>query len=274
MSGLQDARQGLTALSIKDNPVMEKMMYLLSQYLSAAGISFLEKEPDDSHTNLGFSIEKSSMYSRPLSGKGDTLSVNYRKFVLEWNSNSSSDSLRLDGTTHAEVLRWIVKMSLKAEINQPYEYSFHYESPYAIKDNFIFQILDTKRLEELLALRVLSQTVLESFLEKYRLNSEIRIWPHHFDTGAYAIYDNMSNKAVGLGLAVPDTVCNEHYFYISGYHDQNIIDTSDYNPLSIGTWGAGEFKGAILPAKEVNKSAGLSFFSEAFSQYENNPHQL
>lgn len=269
MSGLQDASQGLIALSIKDNPVMEKMMYLLSQYLSAAGISFLEKEPDDSHTNLGFSIEKSSMYSRPLSGKGDTLSVNYRKFVLEWNSNSSSDSLRLDGTTHAEVLRWIVKMSLRAEINQPYEYSFHYESPYAIKDNFIFQILDTKRLEELLALRVLSQTVLESFLEKYRLNSEIRIWPHHFDTGAYAIYDNMSNKAVGLGLAVPDTVCNEHYFYISGNQDHCIMDTADFKALSLGSWVTSGFNGAVLPAQGVAKNVGLNFFSEAFAHYQN-----
>ena len=61
MSGLQDARQGLTALSIKDNLVMDKMMYLLAQYLAAAGISLLEKEQDDCHTNLGFSIEKSSM---------------------------------------------------------------------------------------------------------------------------------------------------------------------------------------------------------------------
>ena len=120
---------------------MEKMMYLLAQYLAAAGISFLEKEQDERQTKLGFSIEKSSMYSRPLSDKGDTLSVNYRKFALEWNSNDSSDTLRLDGTTHAEVLRWIVEMSLKAEINQRYNYSFHYESPYAIKDNFMFKVI-------------------------------------------------------------------------------------------------------------------------------------
>ena len=270
MSGLQDARQGLTALSTKDNPVMEKMMYLLAQYLAAAGISFLEKEQDDSQTNLGFSIEKSSMYSRPLSDKGDTLSVNYRKFALEWNSNGSSDTLRLDSTTHAEVLIWIVKMSLKAEINQRYEYSFHYESPYAIKDNFIFKILDAQRLEELLALRVLSQTVLESFLKEHKLNSEIRIWPHHFDTGAYAIYDNMSNEAVGLGLAVPDTLCNEHYFYISGYHDHSIVDTADFKALSLGTWETSGFNGAILPAEGLDKNAGLNFFSEAFAQYKNN----
>lgn len=274
MSGPQDARQGLTALSIKDNPVMEKMMYLLAQYLAAAGISFLEKEPDDRHTNLGFSVEKSSMYSRPLSDKEDTLSVNYRKFALEWNSNSSSDTLLLDGTTHAEILSWIVRMSLKAEINQQYEYSFHYASPYSIKDNFIFKILDAKRLEELLALRAFSQTVLELFLKEHKLNSEIRIWPHHFDTGAYAIYDDMSNKAIGLGLAVPDTVCNEHYFYISGYHGHSIIDTTDMKALSLGSWVTSGFNGAILPAQGVAESAGLIFFSETFNHYKNYSSQL
>jgi hypothetical protein len=72
MSGPQDVRQDLIALNIKDNPVMEKMMYLLAQYLAAAGISFLEKKDDDSHSNLGFSIENSSMYSRPLNENGDT----------------------------------------------------------------------------------------------------------------------------------------------------------------------------------------------------------
>ena len=30
---------------------MEKQIHLAAQYLAAAGISFLEKEPDDSHTN-------------------------------------------------------------------------------------------------------------------------------------------------------------------------------------------------------------------------------
>jgi len=269
MNGLQAVRPGSTALNIKDNSVMEKMMYLLAQYLAAAGISFLEKEQDDSHTNLGFSIENSSLHSRPLNDHGDTLSVNYKMFALEWNSNSSSDTLRLDGTSHAEILRWITKMSVKAEINQPYEYSFHYDLPYQIKDTFIFKILDSKRLGELLELRVLAQLVLESFLQEHKLNSEIRIWPHHFDTGAYAVYNDKLGEAIGFGLAVPDTVCSDHYFYINGYKGHKGIDTSGYKPLTLGSWGVNGFKGAILPAKEIDNMQGATFFTEAFFQYNN-----
>ncbi|WP_297705196.1 hypothetical protein [uncultured Eudoraea sp.] len=269
MSGLLDAKRGLTVLNIKDNSVMEKMMYLLAQYLAAAGISFLEKKDDDSHSNLGFSIENSSMYSRPLNENGDTLSVSYKKFSLEWNSNDVSTSLRLDGTTHAEILKWIEKIAAKAAIKVPYTYSFHYDFPYQIKDNFVFKLLDPKRLRELLNLRILAQSVLEAFLQDQNLNSEIRIWPHHFDTGAYAIFNDMTGDAIGLGLAVPDTVCRDHYLYISGYKGHEVIDTSGFKPLSLGSWGINGFNGAILPATEIDKNTGTAFLSEAFFQYKN-----
>ncbi|WP_424275174.1 hypothetical protein [Eudoraea sp.] len=269
MSGLPDVRQDLTAPNIKDNPVMEKMMYLLAQYLAAAGISFIEKKDDDSHSNLGFSIENSSMYSRPLNENGDTLSVSYKKFTLEWNSNGVSTSMRLDGTTHAEILNWIEKMAAKGSIKVAYSYSFHYDFPYQTKDNFVFKLLDATRLRELLKLRVLAQMVLETFLQDQNLNSEIRIWPHHFDTGAYAIFNDRTGDAIGLGLAIPDTVCSDHYFYINGYKGHESMDTSDFKPLSLGSWGAHGFNGAILPATKIDKNKGIAFLSEAFFQYKN-----
>lgn len=244
-------------------------MYLLAQYLAAAGISFLKKKDDDSHSNLGFSIENNSMYSRPLNENGDTLSVSYKKFTLDWNSNGVSTSLRLDGTTHAEILKWIEKMAAKASMKAPYTYSFHYDFAYQIKDNFVFKLLDANRLRELLNLRILAQSVLEIFLQDQNLNSEIRIWPHHFDTGAYAVFNDMKAQAIGLGLAVPDTVCSDHYFYISGYQGHEVIDTSGFRPLSLGSWGINGFNGAILAATETDRDKGIAFLSEGFNQYKN-----
>jgi hypothetical protein len=52
---------------------MEKQMHLASQYLAAAGLSFVKKQDDDSHTNLGFNTEKGIMYTRALSDNGDQL---------------------------------------------------------------------------------------------------------------------------------------------------------------------------------------------------------
>ena len=121
----------------------------------------------------------------------------------------------------------------------------------------------------MLNVRILAQSVLETFIEAQNLNSEIRIWPHHFDTGAYTIYNDISGEAIGLGLAVPDNVCRDHYFYISGYKGHEVIDTSDFKPLSLGSWSVNGFKGAILPATEIDKNKGIAFLSEAFIQYKN-----
>jgi len=248
---------------------MEEKMYLLAQYLAATGISFLPKKDDDSHTNLTFSIENESLYSGPLNKNGDTLSVSYKKFELHWNSNNVSVPLRLEGVSHSEILEWIERMATKAGLRSPYKYSFHYEFPYEIDDNYIFRLLDTQRLRELLKLRISAQLILEKFLKDHGLTSEIRIWPHHFDTGAYANFNDNSGRAVGLGLAVPDSICSDHYFYISGYQGNDEVNILEFKPLSHGNWGVNGFNGAILPATGVDKNAGVSFFSEAFSHYQN-----
>lgn len=59
------------------------MMHLAAQYLAAAGISFVEKKADYSHTNLGWSIDKQRLETHPLSEKGDVLALNYNTFSLE-----------------------------------------------------------------------------------------------------------------------------------------------------------------------------------------------
>ncbi len=243
---------------------MEKMMHLAAQYLAAAGISFVAKKDDDSHTNVGFSIEKTCMETHPLSENGDILSLNYKNFSLNWNSKSGSISFALDGATHADVLNWLKETS-KTFLNKSYSYEFHYDLPYEITDDYKFKLVDTNRLAELLQLRILAQSTLEQTLKEGNLESPIRVWPHHFDSGAYAGLHK--NIAIGFGLAVPDTMCNEHYFYISGYKGHDGLNTEGFSPLSNGEWKNNGFKGAILPAATIDKSKAVLFFKEAIDNY-------
>ncbi|PKV52886.1 hypothetical protein ATE84_5017 [Aquimarina sp. MAR_2010_214] len=248
---------------------MTTQMHLAAQYLAAAGISFLKKKNDDSHTNLGFSIEKGTLYTRPLNPSRDILSLNYNLFALEWNSHNSTKTLQLDGTSHAEVLQWIRCMAKDSDINTPYNYALHYELPYTITDDYIYTLKDPDRLRELVAFRKLSKSAIQEFLQNNLLNSEIRIWPHHFDTGAFASLEDESGLAIGLGLAIPDTMCNDYYFYISGYQSHDSLDTSDFKPLTTGKWYNEGFKGAVLPISGVNKTTIIAFFEEAFTAYKN-----
>lgn len=243
---------------------MEKQMHLAAQYLAAAGISFLEKESDDSHTNLGFNIENGCLCTHTLSDKGDQLCLNYESFALEWKSNRGTTTFELDGAMHVEVLSWLVDTS-KSHLNKTY----HYDLPYDIDHSFTFELLDSDKLLTLKHLRILAQLVLENIVKQYNLNASIRIWPHHFDTGVYSALPN-SDITIGLGLAIPDTICNNHYLYLSGYKNGNTMDTSKLPKLESGEWKSDEFTGAILDTDTIVESQGVAFFVEAIDQLKNN----
>ena len=99
---------------------MEKMMYLAAQYLAAAAISFLEKKSDDSHTNLRFSVEDASLFTRSLNDTGDNLSLDYKNFTLNWNTSKGSETLGLNGRTHTEVLEWLVQKTSESGFDSAY----------------------------------------------------------------------------------------------------------------------------------------------------------
>lgn len=120
-------------------------------------------------------------------------------------------------------------------------------------------------LKELKDLRTLAQSTLASFLKNHNLKSEIRVWPHHFDTGAYTILND--DFALGLGLAVPDSLVNEHYFYISGNKAHLTVNTSTFDSLTLGKWINNGYKGAVLPASKLNEKMALSFLNEAYTAY-------
>lgn len=244
---------------------MTTQLHLAAQYLAAAGISFVDKKDDDSHTNLGFSIKKESLITRNLDEKPITLSLNYQTFGLEWNDNNSITTLLLDGKTHKEVLEWIDSMASKSKLSKSYTYDLHYELPYQITEEYIFNLEDTSILQQLKEQRILANSVLEEFLKVNKLDSEIRIWPHHFDTGAFAPIEDSSGISIGLGMAIPDTMIDDYYFYISGYQGHDGVDTSGFKELSIGTWKNDGFKGAVLPITGIDEKQGVNFFNEALA---------
>ncbi|TPN83387.1 hypothetical protein [Aquimarina algicola] len=253
---------------------MKEQIHLAAQYLAAAGISFVIPKNDDSHTNLGFNVDAKSLETRQLSSERDVLAFNYEQFSLEWHSFSKKKMFKLDGKTHQEVLQWLKETSLKC-IGKSYKYDLHYDLPYSIDDDYTFKLKDIDELKYLSSLRILIQQTLEQIIKDYHLETEIRVWPHHFDTGIYTAFrvnnnDTSSQESIhiGLGLAIPDRLCNKHYFYISGYAKDKAISTTNFQNLDQGVWIDDNFKGAILSTeKGVSKSDVIEFFREAIKQF-------
>lgn len=246
---------------------MLQQLHLAAQYLATAGISFLEKKADDSHTNLGFSIEKARLETWPLDSTGTQLCLNYPEFALEWSSKKAL-SLALNGKTHEEVITWVKNTAEQLGL-PPYHFDLHYELPYTMDSNFKFELSNSGQVEQLIQARTLVQQALTSFLEKENLSSEIRIWPHHFDTGAFTALNDGSGKSIGLGMAVPDTVVDDLYLYISGYRGHDTLRTWAFKSLTRGKWVNDAFKGAVLPVSGLTKDMVVLFFQEALARYKN-----
>ncbi|WP_282031420.1 hypothetical protein [Winogradskyella eximia] len=244
---------------------MKEQMHLAAQYLAAAGISFLDKKADDSHTNLGYNIKDSALETHVLSENEDQLCLSYNDFSLQWKSKTGTVSFDLDGATHQDVLSWLGDTS-KAHLGKEYRYNLHYDLPYSINNSYVFQLKSTEELQELVQLRTMAQLSLEQINKDFGKNADIRIWPHHFDTG---IYSQLLNNDIylGLGLAIPDSLSDYHYLYISGYKENNTINPSHFSPLKKGEWKTDGFKGAILPALNVTEANAVDFFKEAINQY-------
>jgi hypothetical protein len=206
------------------------------------------------------------METHDLSSSGDKLSLNYRRFSLEWTSQSGVTSLSLDGKAHGDIVQWLQEHS-RTHLSKNYVYKFHYDLPYTIDAEYTFKLTDASQLEHLRNLRILAQYTLERIINKNALSSPIRIWPHHFDTGIYASLEEGSDIFIGIGMAIPDALSDEHYFYISGYKNGNAILPTSHKDLSIGQWIDQGFKGAILPATNLVESESVQFLQEAIDQY-------
>ena len=241
-------------------------IHLAAQYLAAAAISFLDHKEDDSHTNLGHNPRRNEIFTRPLSPAGDYLALALETFSLRWDSPSGSSNFYLQNSSHREALSWINLVSESHEISGRYQYSFHYTLPYEISDNYTFHVSAEDLLRER-RLRNLATNALLAFINEHSMESEIRIWPHHFDTGAFAALPGKEQVAIGLGLAIPDTLIDSHYFYLSGYAGHKSIDTSSFDKLSNGQWLNNGFKGAVLEADDYSERQIKEFYKEAIQAY-------
>lgn len=244
-------------------------IHIAVQYLAAAGISFLDKKEDDSHTNLGFSVERQHIVTRPLNDAGDQLALRLPDFALLWINDSSITQYALNHRQHHEILSWIRSVLKPSGLADRYRYEFHYSLPYDVADNYMLETT-AESLQKESKLRSLAQGVIRQVIQEYSMDSEIRIWPHHFDTGAYAQLPGNKNISIGMGLAIPDSVVDDHYFYLSGYRGNKPVDTISFESLTMGKWARKDFQGAVLAAGDISEENALLFFQQGIAAYANN----
>lgn len=248
---------------------MTDQVHITAQYLATANINFLDKKEDDSHTNLGFNTKKDYLETWPLNDEGCKIVFDYNGFSLHWITNEAiRQTIFLDGKTHQEVVQWMSDVTRSLGRSTPYTYQLHYDLPYEkITADFTFHKPPEQELKSLLESREIAQNAMEATREDLNLETDIRIWPHHFDTGGFIVLDAINSTSVGFGMAIPDTVVDDLYLYVSGYKGHDGMDTASFKKLSFGSWRNEGFKGATLPMQNMDETKAIAFFKEAISTY-------
>lgn len=233
----------------------DKQIHWLSQVIAKVNRAFLAEKEDDSHTNLYFDAISARLVGRWIeTPQGKILcTLNITNQSFEWlNTRLQSQSVVTILNKEIKVLEQEVSEYPKSlgltidNISSP----LHFEIPdyqiSAIRPGELTQ----EGIKKWSKIRELANNACLAITGYVQAESEIRIWPHHFDTG---IYSRLTNSlGVGFGLATEDPMVGEPYFYLAGYSSENPIQYEGLPKLSAGKWLTGEgWNGAVLPLSEI-----------------------
>ncbi len=257
----------------------DQLIHQLTQIIAKANRTFVPKKQDDSHTNLYFDPVSDRIFGRWIKAdKNDIIfALDLANFQFEILDQKFEVLSR-----HPIIGKKIVDLEVEIEsglkdvglktsgVTDP----LHFEIPeYPFKGQPV-EALSTGELQQWKRFRKLANETSLHLLGYLQAESEIRIWPHHFDTGIYAEVN--ADLGIGFGLAMADSMNPSPYFYLTGYPlSKKLLKYHELPALEAGQWIVGEhWNGAILPFDSLKPSGEneisntvFAFISSAVSWY-------
>lgn len=242
------------------NPLVLQIHHA-AQFVSLMGNSLLPKTPDDAQSNMEWVSSKHAIVGRDIElDKGIRVGLLYHPFELHvFDANLDTiEYINLGGETKKEVLNWL-RSIVKALGGPPDQIKAitHFEIPHhAVDEGHPFEIQNLVYHQEMAKFRSNADFILKEFTEKFGHNAEVRVWPHHFDSGSYIPleFDDKGaiTKALGLGMAIADHVVDEYYFYITHSAKKDQINYNNLPTLDgEGQWTIDKWVGATLPISRL-----------------------
>ncbi|GAB5540087.1 MAG: hypothetical protein Salg2KO_21900 [Salibacteraceae bacterium] len=234
----------------------DKQLHALCQIIAKANRTFVPKKEDDSHTNLYYD----SLAHRIL---GRWFELNNLRILMTLNLESQCFEIVDDRQQVHTSVSFASKSSasIESELEQAlkglgidtksFQDAMHYHIPdYDFATNHGNSI-SQEALAEWGMIRSMANDAAHRFIGHVQTKAEVRIWPHHFDTG---IYTEVNNKlGIGFGLAMKDNMVGAPYFYVTGYPSDGKIDYEDLHTIGQGEWIVNDdWKGAVLSLNHLN----------------------
>ncbi|MDT8402294.1 MAG: hypothetical protein RQ743_11420 [Bacteroidales bacterium] len=233
----------------------DRQLHWLSQVIAKVNMALVPEKEDDSHTNFYFDAINERLVGRWVeTPQGKILcGLNLTNLSLEWlNTMLQSQSVinilnKKLKELEQEVSEYPKSLGLNTDkIASP----LHFEIP----DYKIPAIqpgeLTKEGITKWSKIRDLANNACLATTGYLQAKSEIRIWPHHFDTSIYS--QVTKSLGIGFGLAMEDSMVGEPYFYLAGYSSGSHIQYKDAPKLGSGKWITGEhWGGAVLSLSEI-----------------------
>ncbi|WP_080055784.1 hypothetical protein [Spirosoma aerolatum] len=249
----------------------DKTLHSLAQLIALTGMQWLPLQTDDSQTNMAWNPVLHWLEGRAFDQAGQHLRlvIDTEAFTVQFvdGQNRVLGLFSPEGKTPADALMWWNDQMRSWEISaiRPLNYHLDHEP---VAPDAVYQ--RPSALSEWNHWRTVANESLQTLNQWSDQQSEIRIWPHHFDTGVYySLTDAQQHEraAIWAGYAIADSICSEPYFYLSGYNRTQPINFLNASTLSAGEWRTGaDWQGALLSISGTPTHDRIdAFFRESYA---------
>lgn len=249
--------RGTTPSAAKSLTDARLQLHHAIQFGAALGISYLAKQADDSHTNLGWDSALRALVSHGAKGARGAVAVGVRTAdltLLVTRDGDSASAIPLDGLNIAAATD-ALRTAFANEGLDPARFTLarHYEIPaHAVAAGKAFDSSNRAPFEEMARWFGNASSELGRATRETPGASEVRVWPHHFDIATLVTYGG--DASTGAGMSAGDHYYDEPYFYVNARPEPR----ADQLTASLGgggTWHTREWIGAVLPGSRVSGDA-------------------
>jgi len=218
----------------------------------------LDKLPDDSQSNLGWSDDFQALVGRPRpDGLAAGLRINDLTLLVLSEDGAVAEGVSLEGRTIDQAVLWLGAVVTKLTGTMPMHpiWIRDYEMPeHPLSTGAPFALDHPPAFAELARWFANGSSALQGLTSRDEGWAEVRCWPHHFDLGTLISLessgDASSGRSIGAGLSPGDHSYPEPYFYVNPYGLGQ--SPAELPPLaSGGRWHTENWFGAVLTAKSI-----------------------
>jgi hypothetical protein len=233
-------------------------LHWAAQTVSAVARALLERRPDHSDGNLGWSHELAALLTHELPG-GYHAGLRFPECELLL-VDRSSNVLRhwsLDGRTLDEALEWwtrAVTSVTGARLPHGLALADYDMPPHPVaQSGATFARPAAEAAEELARWYANLDRALREVQVDEEHATEPRCWPHHFDLGQLILLDPEkgaeAGRSIGIGLSPGDGTIPEPYVYCSPYPSPKDPELPDLD--GAGRWHREGFFSAVLAGSDL-----------------------